>query len=247
MIKTNNINIVPAIDLIDGQCVRLTQGDYGQKTVYSSSPVEIAKSFEAIGITRLHLVDLDGAKAKKIVNHAVLEQIATATQLKIDFGGGIKSEESIRIAFESGASQITAGSIAVKDPDLVDQWLETYGAERIILGADVKGQRIAINGWQEESQQDLFPFLSYYLKQGGQQCICTDVAKDGLLQGPSFELYEQILDTFPSIKLVASGGVTSLEDIIQLAEMGCSEVIVGKALYEGKISLEDLKSFLLTC
>lgn len=241
------IEIIPAIDIINGQCVRLTQGDYEQKKVYSSNPVEVAKSFEDAGIQRLHLVDLDGAKAKHVVNGKVLENIAKATNLTLDFGGGIKSDEDIKIALEAGASQITAGSIAVANPNLVHRWMEKYGASRIILGADVKGLNIAVNGWQEKSSAELFPFLERYVAQGIDYCICTDVAKDGLLQGSSIDLYTSILERFPKLKLIASGGVRSIEEIEKLNEIGCHGVIIGKAIYEEKITLKELEKLMVSC
>ncbi len=241
------IEIIPAIDLINGQCVRLTQGDYKQKKIYNTNPVEVAKSFEDAGIQRLHLVDLDGAKAKHIVNVKVLEAIAKATNLRIDFGGGIKSDEAIKMAFNAGASQITAGSIAVANPALVSRWMGEYGASKIILGADVKGLKIAVNGWQEESSAELFPFLESYLTKGIEYCICTDVAKDGLLQGSSIDLYQSILERFPSLKLIASGGVVSIEEVQQLNEIGCYGAIIGKAIYEGKITLKELEKLMVSC
>ena len=227
--------IIPAIDITNGQCVRLTQGDYQQKKVYNTRPLEVAQQFEAVGITRLHLVDLDGAKAKHIVNHKVLEEIATHTQLKIDFGGGLKSHEDVRIAFESGASQITGGTIAVKNQEMFLEWLEEYGSEKIILGADVRNAQIAVGGWQEQTNLNLFDFLQFFVGKGIQYVICTDISKDGMLQGPAFNLYRQILEKFPKLKLIASGGVSSNEDIEQLEEMNLHGVIVGKAIYEGKV------------
>lgn len=241
------IEIIPAIDIINGQCVRLTQGDYEQKTIYNSNPVEVAKAFEAAGIQRLHLVDLDGAKAKHIVNVDVLESIAKATNLTIDFGGGIKSDKDIQLAFYAGASQITAGSIAVSNPDLVNRWMTEYGASKIILGADVKGLKIAVNGWQKESSAELFPFLENYLAKGIEYCICTDVAKDGLLQGSSVQLYANVLERFPQLKLIASGGVSSIEEVQKLEEIGCHGVIIGKAIYEGRITLKELEKLIVSC
>lgn len=241
------IEIIPAIDIINGQCVRLTQGDYEQKKVYNSNPVEVAKSFEDAGIQRLHLVDLDGAKAKHIVNVAVLEKVAKATNLTIDFGGGIKSDKDLKMAFEAGAKQITAGSIAVANPDLVKRWMEEYGASKIILGADVKGLQIAVNGWQEASSEELFPFLESYLEKGMEYCICTDVAKDGLLQGTSIDLYQSILERFPQLKLIASGGVTSMKEVEKLNAIGCHGVIIGKAIYEGRIRLKELEKLIVSC
>ena len=232
--------IIPAIDIIDGKCVRLTQGDYAQKKVYNEDPLEVAKRFADAGITRLHLVDLDGAKAKHIVNYKVLERIATRTDLHIDFGGGLKQDEDLRIAFESGAAQITGGTVAVKNPDRFLAWLERYGAERIILGADVKNGKIAVSGWQEESQEELLPFLERYLAAGVRYAICTDVSKDGLLQGAALELYADIRERFPDLQRIASGGVTAMEEVNRLREIGCFGAIIGKAIYEGHIRLEDL-------
>ncbi len=236
------MHIIPAIDIIDGKCVRLTQGDYAQKKVYNEDPLEVAKAFADAGVTRLHLVDLDGAKAKHIVNYKVLERIATRTDLHIDFGGGLKQDEDLRIAFESGAAQITGGTVAVKNPDRFLAWLERFGAERIILGADVKNGKIAVSGWQEESQEELLPFLERYLEAGVRYAICTDVSKDGLLQGSALELYAQIRERFPDLQLIASGGVTEMEEIERLQEIGCFGAIIGKAIYEGRIQLRDLMS-----
>ena len=241
------MRIIPAIDIIEGKCVRLTQGDYQQKKVYNSNPLEVAKSFEDVGIEYLHLVDLDGAKAKHIVNAKVLENIASNTNLKIDFGGGIKTNEDLNIAFNAGANQITAGSIAVKNPTLVSQWLEEFGSEKIIIGADVKDNYVAINGWKEQSQEALFPFLANYIQKGMQYCICTDISKDGLLQGAATQLYAAMLQEFPSLKLIASGGVSAIEELDELAKAGCEAVIIGKAIYEGFISLDQLKKFVLSC
>ncbi len=235
--------IIPAIDIIDGKCVRLTQGDYAQKKEYADDPVAVAQQFEAAGIQRLHVVDLEGAKASKLVNESTLRSITTNTGLKVDFGGGVKSDEAIEMTFQAGAHQITAGSIAVKNPELVGTWIERYGAEKIILGADVKDEKIAINGWQEDSGLDLFNFLDDFVKQNIQYVICTDVSKDGLLQGPAFELYQKIMDQFPDLKLIASGGVSNMDDLHRLNEMGVYGTIVGKAYYEGHISLEELASF----
>lgn len=238
------IELIPAIDLIDGKCVRLTQGDYGQKTVYNENPLEVAKQIEGAGIKRLHLVDLDGAKQKKIVNHKVLETITSGTSLHVDFGGGLQSDEDLNIAFQSGAKQITGGSIAVKNTELFSNWITKFGTEKIILGADCKSGMIAISGWQETTEISVFKLIEDYLQKGIQYCICTDVAKDGLLQGPSFELYKEIMTRFPSLKLIASGGVTSIDDIEKLNDMGIYGAIIGKAFYEGRIKLEDLKKFL---
>lgn len=239
------MKIIPAIDIIDGKCVRLTQGDYAQKKEYADDPVAVAQQFEAAGIQRLHVVDLEGAKTSKLVNEGTLKNITANTGLKVDFGGGVKSDEAIEMAFRAGAHQITAGSIAVKNPELVTTWIERYGAEKIILGADVKDEKIAINGWQEDSGLDLFNFLDGFVKQNVQYCICTDVSKDGLLQGPAFELYQKIMDQFPELKLIASGGVANMDDLHRLNEMGVYGTIVGKAYYEGRISLEELASFSL--
>lgn len=233
--------IIPAIDIIDGKCVRLTQGDYAQKKIYNDNPLEVAKEFEAAGIMHLHLVDLDGAKSQHIVNYKVLETISKNTRLKIDFGGGIKSNDDIRIAFECGANQITGGSIAVKNMPLFREWINTFGAEKIILGADVKNGKIAVNGWKEESQEELFTFLESYISSGIQYVICTDISKDGLLQGTAIELYKQILIKFPSLKLIASGGVSSVSDLEELKSVGLYGAIVGKAFYEGRIKLSELK------
>jgi phosphoribosylformimino-5-aminoimidazole carboxamide ribotide isomerase len=235
--------LIPAIDLINGQCVRLTQGDYAQKKIYHSDPLEVAKAFEGAGITRLHLVDLDGAKAKKIVNLPVLEKIAQNTHLHIDFGGGVQSDEMIDLAFSAGAKQITAGSIAVRNPELVQSWFLKYGADRIILGADAHHEQIAVSGWQENSNISIFDFLKDYQKVGAKYVISTDVAKDGLLQGPSFDLYQKIQAQNPQLEIIASGGVANLADLHQLREMKLFGVIVGKAFYEGRISLNDLAKF----
>jgi phosphoribosylformimino-5-aminoimidazole carboxamide ribotide isomerase len=235
--------IIPAIDIIDGKCVRLTQGDYAQKKVYNEDPLAVAKSFEDAGIERLHLVDLDGAKASKIINYPVLEKIASQTNLKIDFGGGLKSDEDVKIAFESGAQQITGGTIAVKKPDTFLNWLKEYGTEKIILGADTKNGYIAVSGWQEESQLELLPFLNDYHAKGIQYVICTEISKDGMLQGSAQSLYQQILTELPHLKLIASGGVSSIEDLQALKKMGCHGAIIGKAIYEGKITLSELQNF----
>lgn len=237
------IHIIPAIDIIEGKCVRLTQGDYAQKKVYNEHPLEVAKLFEGAGMTRLHLVDLDGAKASQIVNYRVLETIASKTNLHIDFGGGIKSDEDTRIAFESGAQQITGGTIAVKNEELFLSWLEQYGPERIILGADVKEEKIAVQGWEESTDIWLMEFLNHYTEAGMAYAICTDIAKDGLLQGTSMDLYRSIRESFPDLNLIASGGVTSIDEIHELDEIGCFGAIIGKALYEGNIRLEELTRF----
>ncbi|MCW3786101.1 1-(5-phosphoribosyl)-5-[(5-phosphoribosylamino)methylideneamino]imidazole-4-carboxamide isomerase [Plebeiibacterium sediminum] len=237
------IDIIPAIDIIEGKCVRLSQGDYNQKKVYNENPLEVAQMFEDHGIKRLHLVDLDGAKAGSIVNYKVLETIATKTDLVIDFGGGLKSNEDLRIAFESGAQMITGGSIAVKNPEVFTGWIEKYGAEKIILGADVKDEKIAVGGWIETSDLDLLPFVKGYKDKGITKVICTDISKDGMLQGPSVELYKKMLQEFPDLYLVASGGLSSMEDIDRLVEANVPAVITGKAIYEGKIDLKQLEKY----
>ncbi|MCB9290873.1 MAG: 1-(5-phosphoribosyl)-5-[(5-phosphoribosylamino)methylideneamino]imidazole-4-carboxamide isomerase [Lewinellaceae bacterium] len=234
------MEIIPAIDLIDGKCVRLTEGDYTQKKVYNEDPLEVAKEFEAHGIRRLHLVDLDGARAQHIVNHKVLERIATHTNLLIDFGGGLKSDEDVRIAFESGARQVTGGTVAVKNPELFLGWLERYGPERLILGADVKDGKVAVSGWQEQSELELFAFLEGYLQKGIRYSICTDISKDGRLEGSALELYKSLIARFPELKLIASGGVTTIDEVHALREAGCYGAIIGKAIYEGRIRLQEL-------
>ena len=239
------MRIIPAIDIIDGKCVRLSKGDYSTQKTYNENPLEVAKTYEDHGIEYLHLVDLDGAKSKHIVNHKVLESLANKTNLKIDFGGGLKSDEDLRIAFESGAKQITGGSIAVKNPDTFTSWIEHYGAEKIILGADVKGEYIATDGWLETSDQSLFDFLAHYQTKGIQHTICTDISKDGMLQGPSFDLYQKILSK-TEVKLIASGGISQFDELPRLAEMGCEGTIIGKAIYENRISLKQLEQFILS-
>ncbi len=238
------IEIIPAIDIIDGKCVRLSQGDYESKKVYNENPVEVAKEFEACGIRRLHVVDLDGAASRHVVNFRVLERIATRTSLVVDFGGGVKSDEDLRIAFESGAQMVTGGSVAVKDPALFCRWLDKYGSDRIILGADVKERKIAVNGWKDESACELFPFLDDYTDKGVRKVICTDISRDGMLKGPSLELYRDIREKFPDLYLIASGGVGTIDDIVALNEADVSGVIFGKALYEGKITMKGLRAFL---
>lgn len=237
------IQIIPAIDLIDGHCVRLTQGDYSQKKIYNENPLEVAKSFEDAGITRLHLVDLDGAKQKRIINHKVLELLATKTNLHIDFGGGVQSDEMIEIAFNSGAKQVTGGSVAVKNPSLFESWLQTYGGEKIILGADARDEKIAISGWEEATNKSIYDFVGEYIKKGAKYAISTDVAKDGLLQGPSFDLYQNLQDQFPDLQIIASGGVAVFDDIVRLNDMNIFGVIVGKAIYEGRVTLKQLAEF----
>lgn len=238
------ITIIPAIDLIDAKCVRLSQGDYKQKTVYNENPLEVAKMFEDAGITRLHLVDLDGAKAKHIVNWKVLETIATKTNLVVDFGGGLKSDEDLRIAFENGAQMVTGGSIAVKDRSTFENWISNYGAEKIILGADAMKGKIAVSGWQEDSGEDILPFIKSYIEKGITKVISTDISRDGMLTGPSFELYDEIMNEFPGIELIASGGIATMDEIIKLDEMGIPGVITGKAIYENRISLDEISKFI---
>ena len=236
------MDIIPAIDLIDGKCVRLTQGDYAQKKVYRQDPIEVAKSFEAAGIRRLHLVDLDGAKAQHIVNHRVLYSIATQTSLAIDFGGGLKTDTDLRIAFEHGASMITGGSVAVKNPEMFIRWITEYGPDKIILGADVKDGMIAVNGWTETVPLELPAFIAGYRTKGVTQVICTDIGRDGMMQGPAVELYRGLLEQFPELYIVASGGVSCMEDVLVLKDAGIPAVIIGKAIYEGKVKLEELKT-----
>ena len=243
------MRIIPAIDIIDGKCVRLTKGDYSTKKIYNENPLEVAKEFEAAGIEYLHVVDLDGAKASQIINYKVLEQIASKTSLKIDFGGGLKSDKDLEIAFNSGAHQITGGSIAVKNSDIFESWIEKYGAQKIILGADFypdsAGGKIATNGWQEESTLELIPFIKRYQDKGIQYVICTDISKDGMLQGPSFDVYKEILTEVKDVKLIASGGISTFDELPRLAENGCEGVIIGKAIYEKKISLKQLEQYIL--
>ena len=238
------IELIPAIDIIDGKCVRLSQGDYNSKKVYNENPLEVAKEFEAHGIRRLHVVDLDGAKSKHVVNYRILEMIASRTSLVIDFGGGIKTDEDMLIAFENGAQMVTLGSVAVKNPELFKKWLHQYGAEKIILGADAKDKRIAVSGWMEDSSQELIPFLHEYTKEGIYKVLCTDISKDGMLQGPSIALYKEIMGEFPEMHLIASGGVSCLDDILRLEDAGIPAVVFGKALYEGRITMKDLKRFM---
>ncbi len=240
---TKKIQIIPAIDLIDGKCVRLSQGDYNQKTVYNENPLEVAKMFEAAGITRLHLVDLDGAKAKHIVNHKVLETISTKTNLIIDFGGGLKSDKDLEIAFNSGAKMITGGSIAVKERETFFKWLEKYGNEKIILGADAKDGNIAVAGWLETTSLPVIEFISDFFTKGITKVISTDISRDGMLTGPSFELYQEILETLPNVEIIASGGIATVADILKLDEMGVPGVIIGKAIYENKISLKEIEEY----
>ena len=239
------MRIIPAIDIIEGKCVRLSKGDYDTKKIYNENPLEVAKSFEAHGIQYLHLVDLDGAKSSRIVNYKVLEQIASKTNLKIDFGGGLKSDADLKIAFESGATQITGGSIAIKQPEVFKSWIQQYGADKIILGADAMNEKIAISGWLEESKEEVIPFIQNYQKEGIQYVICTDISKDGMLEGPSFELYQRILEQTKDVKLIASGGISSFDELPKLAELGCEGTIIGKAIYEGRITLKQLENYII--
>ena len=235
--------LIPAIDIIDGKCVRLTQGDYSQKKIYNENPLEVAKEFEANGLLRLHLVDLDGAKAKKIINHKVLEKICTHTRLHVDFGGGVQDNENLKIAFECGAKQVTGGSVAFKNPQLFEQWLTEFGGEKIILGADCQNEMIAISGWEEKTTVSVFDFIKDFQQKGAKYAICTDISKDGLLAGTSIELYKKIIAQMPDIQLIASGGVTAMDDIKKLTEIGCFGAIIGKAIYEGRISVKELGEF----
>lgn len=236
------IELIPAIDIIDGKCVRLTKGDYGQKKVYNDDPVAQAKEFEKLGMKRLHVVDLDGAKAKHVVNVDVLRGITAATGLKVDFGGGIKSDDDIEKAFAAGASLVAIGSIAVSRPDTFMRWLDRYGADKVILGADVRNGLVSINGWKEDTSEKLLPFLARYVKAGVKNVLCTEISRDGTLSGPSTDLYREVMEAFPGIHLIASGGVGRNEDIIELDEAGIPAVVFGKAWYEGKINLEELKA-----
>lgn len=239
------MRIIPAIDIIDGKCVRLSKGDYATQKTYSDNPLDMAKQFEDFGVKYLHVVDLDGAKAKQIVNYKTLELLATKTNLIVDFGGGIKSEKDVKIAFDSGAKQITVGSIAAQNSSLMLEWLQKYGSEKIILGADCKDRKIATNGWLESSDDDVVSFIQEYEKNGIIYSIVTDIEKDGMLAGPAFELYSEILSETKQIKLIASGGITTIDDVIKLSEMGCEGAIIGKAIYEGTINLKEL--MLLPC
>lgn len=236
------IQLIPAIDIIGGKCVRLTKGDYGQKKVYNDDPVAQAQEFEKLGFKRLHVVDLDGAKAKHIVNDAVLKGITSATKLTVDFGGGIKTEEDIEKAFAAGASMVTIGSVAVKQPELFLEWLKRYGADKLILGADVRNGRISINGWKEDSDEELLPFLEKYVKAGVKNVLCTEISKDGTLSGPAIDLYKEVMAAYPHLNLIASGGVGSTEDIKALDAAGIPSVVFGKAWYEGRIDIEKLRS-----
>lgn len=237
------MKIIPAIDILNGKCVRLTQGDFMTQKIYNENPLEVAKEFEAAGITHIHLVDLDGAKAKQIVNWEILAEISMHTKLHIDFGGGLKSNDDLRIAFENGANQITGGSIAVTDETLFSQWIKTYGSEKIILGADAQHEKIVISGWQEESEETVFPFITKYATKGISYCICTDIGRDGLLQGPNVFLYKKIIAENPTLKLIASGGVSAMKDIEELERENLYGAIVGKAIYEKKISMKEVHDF----
>lgn len=237
------MRIIPAIDIINGKCVRLTKGNYDTVTVYNEDPLEVARKFEDHGMEYLHLVDLDGAKTEGIIHYRILEKIATRTNLKIDFGGGIKSDTDLRIAFECGAQQITAGSIAIKAPEVFKNWIAQYGPEKIILGADVKEEKIAVSGWLEESMQTVIPFLQEYRQSGIFYVTCTDISRDGMLEGPAVELYQKIITSVPDIRLIASGGVSGYDDLIRLNTLGCEGVIIGKAIYENRITLRQLEQF----
>ncbi len=238
------MKIIPAIDIIDGKCVRLSKGNYNSQITYNQNPLEVAKTYEDHGIEFLHLVDLDGAKSNHIINYSILEIIASKTNLKIDFGGGIKTENDVNLAFNSGANQVTCGSVAVKQPEIFCEWILNYGSEKIILGADVRGKYVATDGWINTSNQSIFDFINFYKNKGIETVTCTDISKDGMLEGPSFKLYSKIIDTY-NINLVASGGVSEYDDILKLDDMGCYGIIIGKAIYENKISLKQLENFIL--
>ena len=237
------MQIIPAIDIIEGKCVRLTEGDYAQKKIYNEDPLEVAKAFEGIGLMRLHLVDLDGAKAGQVVNWKVLEKIANNTELKIDFGGGIKTEATLKTVLDTGATYATIGSLAVRNELLFQEWIARFGAKVFMLGADVLEEKIAIGGWLEKTEISVFDFMKSYINKGVKQIFCTDIKKDGKLEGPSIELYQKIIEQFPTLHLIASGGVSSLDDLIELEEIGCSAAIVGKAIYENKITISELANF----
>lgn len=238
------MKIIPAIDIIDGKCVRLSKGNYNSQITYNQNPLEVAKTYEDHGIEFLHLVDLDGAKSNHIINYSILEIIASKTNLKIDFGGGIKTENDVNLAFNSGANQVTCGSVAVKQPEIFCEWILNYGSEKIILGADVRGKYVATDGWINTSNQTIFDFINFYKNKGIETVTCTDISKDGMLEGPSFKLYSKIIDAY-NINLVASGGVSEYDDILKLDDMGCYGIIIGKAIYENKISLKQLENFIL--
>ena len=237
------MQIIPAIDIIEGKCVRLTEGDYAQKKIYNEDPLEVAKAFEGIGLMRLHLVDLDGAKSGEVVNWKVLEKIANNTELKIDFGGGIKTEATLKTVLDTGATYATIGSLAVKNELLFQEWIARFGAKVFMLGADVLEEKIAIGGWLEKTDISVYDFMKSYIDKGVKQIFCTDIKKDGKLQGPSIELYQKMIEQFPNLHLIASGGVSSLDDLIELEEIGCSAAIVGKAIYENKITISELANF----
>lgn len=237
------MQIIPAIDIIEGKCVRLTEGDYAQKKIYNEDPLEVAKQFEGVGLMRLHLVDLDGAKAGKVINWKVLEKIANKTGLVIDFGGGIKTEVTLKTVLDTGATYATIGSLAVKKSAIFEEWIERFGAAVFMLGADVHAEKIAVGGWLEKTEIDVYDFIGSYMNKGVTQIFCTDIQKDGKLEGPSIELYQKILQLYPSLQLIASGGVSQLKDLEELRTIGCSAAIVGKAIYENKISLLELSSF----
>lgn len=237
--------IIPAIDLIDGRCVRLTKGDYSTKKIYDSNPVEVAQRFEDVGITHLHVVDLDGAKQGRLVNSHVLQSICTDTNLNVDFGGGIRTLETAKEVFDHGAAQITGGSIAVKNQAAFLDWITEFGSERIILGADAKDRKIAVSGWEEGSEQDIIEFIDHYHHQGVRYVVCTDISRDGTLEGPSIDLYQEIIDTFPKIDLIASGGIANMDDVYKLRDIGCYGAITGKAIYEEKISMEELVEYMI--
>lgn len=237
---TGGMEIIPAIDIIEGKCVRLTHGDYAQKKIYNEHPLEVARQFEDAGLQRLHLVDLDGAKEGKVKNWKVLETLAGKTSLLIDFGGGIKSEKDVQIVFDSGAALATIGSMAVKEKETFVQWLQKWGAEKFLLGADVKGEKLTISGWMEQTEIWIYDFMEEYIQKGVQQIFCTDVSKDGALEGPSTELYKNIVQKFPDLHFIASGGVSSMDDLYGLQDIGCRGAIIGKAIYEGRVQLADL-------
>lgn len=238
------MEIIPAIDIIEGKCVRLSKGDFDQKIIYNNDPLEVAKSFEAIGIHRLHIVDLDGAKGKPLSNIKSLERISSNTNLEIDFGGGIKKTEDLEQVFNAGAAMVSVGSVTVKDPGLFDNWIKDFGTHRFLPGADVLNKNIKIHGWKEDTGIDIFDFIDSLIKKGINQVFCTDISKDGMLQGPATELYKEILERFPSLKLIASGGISCYDDLLVLQETGCSGAIVGKAIYEERISLKQLEDYL---
>lgn len=239
------IQLIPAIDIIDGKCVRLTKGDYAQQTVYNDNPADVAQELEAQGFQRLHVVDLDGAKQKHIVNGHLLQKITEATHLTVDFGGGIKSDDDLKKAFDCGASMVTIGSVAVKEKELFCSWLDKYGADKLILGADVRNGKVSVNGWKEDSEEELLPFLDYYIQKGVKNVLCTEISKDGTLSGPAILLYKEVMKTYPDLNLIASGGVSCNEDIVTLQQEGIPSVVFGKAYYEGRIKLDELRKQLM--